>query len=84
MNKSHSLHVEHLHLAAAVADLKQAHYNTLLSLSALIEVCIDKGLVTRGELAQKAASLDGELEHLLSRSAAILRPMLSPDHNTCP
>ncbi|TYP75372.1 hypothetical protein [Paenibacillus methanolicus] len=64
--------MEHVHLAAKLADLKEDHYRLLLSLGAMTELLIEKGLLTREEIALKAAALDLELDTLVSAS---LRPM---------
>ncbi|MUT67466.1 hypothetical protein [Paenibacillus sp. NEAU-GSW1] len=63
---------EQVQLAAKLADLKEEHYRTVLSLSAMLELLIDKGLLTREELALKADQLDAELESVISAS---LHPM---------
>ena len=46
--------MEHLNLAAKLADLKEDHYRILLTLSAMTELLIDKGLLTREELELKS------------------------------
>lgn len=64
--------MEQVHLAAKLADLKEDHYRLLLNLSAMTELLIEKGVLTREEIALKAAALDRELDTLVSAS---LRPM---------
>jgi hypothetical protein len=59
---------EHVKLAAAVADLKDDHYQSLLMLSSMLELLVEKGLLTREELADKAATLDRELTAAISAS----------------
>ncbi|MGO4545074.1 hypothetical protein AB4Z29_09760 [Paenibacillus sp. 2TAB23] len=63
---------EHVQLAAKLADLKDDHYRTVLTLSAMLELFIDKGILTREELSAKAEALDAQLESLISAS---LHPM---------
>lgn len=63
---------DHLNLVAKLADLKEDHYRILLTLSAMTELLIDKGLLTREELELKTAALDTELDDLI---VASLRPM---------
>lgn len=57
---------EHVQLAAKLADLKEDHYRTVLTLSAMLELFIDKGILTREELAAKSDSLDAQLESFIS------------------
>ncbi|WP_424767759.1 hypothetical protein [Paenibacillus sp. sgz302251] len=59
---------EHVQLAAKLADLKEDHYRTVLTLSAMLELFIDKGIITREELSAKADALDAQLESLISAS----------------
>ncbi|MDF2836293.1 MAG: hypothetical protein K0Q63_1933 [Paenibacillus sp.] len=63
---------EQVQLTAKLADLKEEHYRTVLTLSAMLELLIDKGLLTREELTAKAEQLDEQLESLISSS---LHPM---------
>lgn len=63
---------EQVQLAAKLADLKEDHYRTVLTLSAMLELFIDKGLLSREELTAKAEQLDEQLENLISAS---LHPM---------
>lgn len=63
---------EQVELGARLADLKEEHYRTVLTLSAMLELLVDKGLLTREELNEKAEALDAQLESLISAS---LHPM---------
>ncbi|XEC95062.1 hypothetical protein AB6A23_00245 [Paenibacillus tarimensis] len=72
MNKSNVSAWEQVNLVAGLADLKNDHYRTLLALSAMLELLIEKGLLTREELEQKTAHLDQELDSVIS---ALLHPM---------
>ncbi|ALS25839.1 hypothetical protein IJ21_04070 [Paenibacillus sp. 32O-W] len=63
---------EHVQLGAAIADLKNDHYRTLLALSATLELLIDKGLLTREEIERKSALLEAEMDNLIGGE---LRPM---------
>ncbi|GGF93997.1 hypothetical protein [Paenibacillus abyssi] len=72
MKKTHVSAWEQVNLAAKVADLKDDHYRTLLSLSAILEILIEKGLLTQEELEQKTVHLDQELGAVI---AASLHPM---------
>jgi hypothetical protein len=64
--------LEQLNLAAKLADLKEDHYRTLLTISAVTELLIDKGILAPDELERKIQSLDSELDELISAS---LHPM---------
>lgn len=64
--------LDHLNLVAKLADLKEDHYRTLLTLSAMTELLIDKGIISPEELERKIASLDTELDELI---VASLHPM---------
>ncbi|GFN31335.1 hypothetical protein [Paenibacillus xylaniclasticus] len=72
MSKKPSPAWDFIQLAGSIADLKRDHYRTLLTVSVLIELLIDRGIITREELEQRTASLDEELESLIDAS---LRPM---------
>ncbi|MFD0590261.1 hypothetical protein ACFQZE_19945 [Paenibacillus sp. GCM10027627] len=63
---------EHVQLAAKLADLKEEHYRTVLTLSAMLELFIEKGLLSREELEAKSLAIDEQLESLISAS---LHPM---------
>lgn len=51
--------MEHVNLIGKLADLKDQHYRNTLALSAVIELLIEKGILTGRELEAKAATLDG-------------------------
>ncbi|WP_219834649.1 hypothetical protein [Paenibacillus sp. R14(2021)] len=72
MPRKPSAALDHLNLVAKLADLKEDHYRTLLTLSAMTELLIDKGLITPEELELKVRSLDTELDELI---VASLHPM---------
>ncbi|MFF2483542.1 hypothetical protein [Paenibacillus sp. NPDC058071] len=63
---------EQVQLVAKLADLKEEHYRTVLTLSAMLELLVDKNVITRDELNAKAEQLDAEMESLISAS---LHPM---------
>lgn len=58
----HPLHspLEQVSFVAKLADLKEDYYRNTLAVSALIELLIDKGIITRQEIEQKAAQLHVE------------------------
>ncbi|MCC2684117.1 MAG: hypothetical protein K0R75_1016 [Paenibacillaceae bacterium] len=60
MNRIHS-HLAEVDLIGQLADLKEDHYKNILVLSALIDLLIEKGIVTREELTCKALELDAEV-----------------------
>ncbi|MFC4810113.1 hypothetical protein [Paenibacillus sp. GCM10023250] len=64
--------LEQLNLAAKLADLKEDHYRALLTIGALTELLVDKGIFAPDELERKMRSLDAELDELISAS---LHPM---------
>lgn len=69
MNRIHS-HLEEINLIGKLADLKDSHYSHSVTLSALIELLIDKGVFTAQELDHKSKEIDA----LLTPSPA--HPML--------
>ncbi|AZK45624.1 hypothetical protein [Paenibacillus lentus] len=52
-----------VNILAKLADLKEDHYQQLLALSAMMELLIEKGVLSRDEIAQRAF----ELEHINAR-----------------
>lgn len=49
---------EMLRLWATVADLKETDYQNILAVTSLIDLLIQKGLITREELSARAQHLD--------------------------
>jgi hypothetical protein len=56
---SYSTSLDLVQFIGKLGDLKDEHYHNTLTLSAIIELLIDKGLISRQELEHKAAELDG-------------------------
>jgi len=50
--------IEQVRLIGQLADLKEQHYEQTLLLAAMLELLIDKGMITRDELRTKLAALD--------------------------
>ncbi|MFM9280817.1 hypothetical protein [Paenibacillus jiagnxiensis] len=55
--------MEEVGIVAKLADLKEEHYRNTLALSTLIELLVEKGLLTREEVEHKAAELDSFMAH---------------------
>lgn len=51
-------HLEQVDFIAQLADLKNAHYQNALLVSALIEVLVEKGIITARDIAAMSAHLD--------------------------
>lgn len=47
-----------LELVGQIADLKDIDYKNTLAISALIELLVEKGIISRQEFAQKAHELE--------------------------
>gem|GEM_PF-6122222 len=62
---SSTLQYEFIKLAARIADMKQEQYDELLTLTSLISVLIDKGIVSQDELLLKKQTLDLTFESLI-------------------
>lgn len=54
-------HLTEINMIGQLADLKDSHYHQSLVLSSLIQVLIDKGLITTQELQLKSKELDAAL-----------------------
>lgn len=67
-----TLQMEFIRLAAHVADMKQAHYDELLTLTSLVSVLIDKGIISQEEIALKKQLLDHSFESIIPHA---LHPM---------
>lgn len=57
MNRIHS-HLDEINMIGKIADLKDEQYHQTVVISALIELLVEKGIITRRELADKAAQLE--------------------------
>ncbi|MFZ5818152.1 MAG: hypothetical protein ACOY93_23110 [Bacillota bacterium] len=56
---------ETIHLYATLADMKDVDYKNALAITALIDLLVDKGLITREEMAARAQRLDAAGEKSL-------------------
>ncbi|OXS56606.1 hypothetical protein B1A99_19990 [Cohnella sp. CIP 111063] len=54
-----------LDLASQVSEMKHDNYKQLLALSTLIELLVDKGILTPEEIRQKASEMEAELNRQL-------------------
>jgi hypothetical protein len=54
-------HLQEVDMIGKLADMKEANYKNTLILTALIELLIDKGIMTRKEILTKANSLEAHL-----------------------
>lgn len=58
MNSFFSTPQNEVHIIAKLADIKEEHYHQLVTLSAMLELLIDKGIFTREEIEKKVSELD--------------------------
>lgn len=49
---------DQINFGAQIADLKEVDYRNTLAVAVLIELLVEKGILTREELAEKAGALD--------------------------
>jgi hypothetical protein len=61
MNNRINHHLDQINWIAQLADLKQAHYHNSLLVSALIELLVEKGIMTAHDIAVMSAQLDTAL-----------------------
>ncbi|MBP2655042.1 MAG: hypothetical protein H6Q73_2611 [Firmicutes bacterium] len=63
-----------LEIAGHIADMKDVNYKNTLAIVAIIELLIEKGLMSKDEFASKAREMEQAslAEILLSRRASIL------------
>ncbi|MFC4302029.1 hypothetical protein [Cohnella boryungensis] len=54
-----------LDLASQISEMKHDHYKQLLAVSTLIELLVDKGLLTPEEIRLKASEMETELNRQL-------------------
>jgi hypothetical protein len=53
-------------LIGKLANLKEEHYRNTLVLSAIIDILVEKDILTTKELSEKAAKLDNNAIHQVS------------------
>lgn len=53
-----NVHLKEVELIGKLADLKLDHYQNSLVLSAMLELLVEKGILTRCEIEAKAKLLD--------------------------
>jgi hypothetical protein len=54
-------HLDQVNWIAQLADLKQAHYENALLISALIELLVEKGIITARDITSISEQLDTAL-----------------------
>jgi len=54
-----------LELASRLSEMKHDHYNQLLAVSTLIELLVEKGVLTPEEIRTKASEMESELNRQL-------------------
>lgn len=57
--------MQFLSLASQVSDMKHDHYRQLLAISTLIELLVEKGILTPEEISEKASQMETELDRQL-------------------
>jgi hypothetical protein len=57
--------MQFLDLASQVSDMKHDHYRQLLAISTLIELLVEKGVITPEEISEKASQMEAELDRQL-------------------
>jgi hypothetical protein len=62
-NASYDWH--YLDIAARIGDLKDDQYRQLLAISTLIELLVDKGVLTPEEIRAKSLHMEAELSRQL-------------------
>lgn len=59
---------ELIQLGAQIADMKEVDYHNTLAIATLIQLLIDKGIITKDEVTAKARELDAlSVEELAKR-----------------
>lgn len=66
-----SNHLQEINMIGQLADLKDSNYKNTLVMTALIELLIEKGLLTRKEILQKTNALETDLMNDLLRQIDI-------------
>ncbi|RRJ62858.1 hypothetical protein EHV15_07850 [Paenibacillus oralis] len=58
MDSYYSSPMNEVNVLAKLADMKEDHYHQLVTLSAIIELLTEKGILTREEIEKKALEID--------------------------
>lgn len=58
MNSPFGSSMNEVNMIAKLADIKEEHYHQLVTLSAIMELLVEKGILSRAEIERKAAELD--------------------------
>lgn len=58
MNSPFGSPLNEVNVIAKLADIKEEHYHQLVTLSAIMELLVEKGILSRKEIEQKALELD--------------------------
>lgn len=58
MNSPFGSPMNEVNMIAKLADIKEEHYHQLVTLSAIMELLVEKGILSRSEIEQKTAELD--------------------------
>jgi hypothetical protein len=56
---------QYIELASQMAEVKDDHYKQLLALSTLLELLVEKGVLTPDEIKEKAIQMEHELNRQL-------------------
>jgi hypothetical protein len=56
---------QYIELASQMAEMKDDHYKQLLALSTLLELLVEKGVLTPDEIKEKAIQMEHELNRQL-------------------
>ncbi len=64
-NRIHS-HLDEIHIIGQIADLKDVDYKNTLVITALVELLIEKNVITRKEVLDKSYELEKEFNLLFS------------------
>ncbi|MFL0554872.1 hypothetical protein [Paenibacillus barengoltzii] len=59
MDSYYSTPMNEVNVLAKLADMKEEHYHQLVTLSAIMELLIEKGILTREEIEKKVLEIDG-------------------------
>lgn len=59
MDSYYSTPMNEVNVLAKLADMKEDHYRQLVALSAMMELLMEKGVLTREEIEKKALEIDG-------------------------